>query len=204
MKNIAMFGGSFNPVHNGHLELLLKMIEEFELDKVLVIPTGITPLKDNSYMASSDDRLTMCKLAFSNIPSIEVSDMEMKREGKSYTVDTLKALKAEYKDAELHLITGADAFLQLPLWYKAEEIFSLAKILTMIRDDIDYEALQKAGESYKRKYSAEYGIIRTPVTDISSTEIRSFIEAKKSLDGLIPQKVEKFIKENELYGYKTC
>ena len=115
MTNAAMFGGSFNPVHNGHVELLERMIFEFHLDKVLVIPTNVTPLKDNSFMAAAEDRLAMCRLAFSHVPAIEVSDMEITREGKSYTVDTLKMLKEKYADAKLHLIVGADAFLQLPL-----------------------------------------------------------------------------------------
>lgn len=203
MKNAAMFGGSFNPVHNGHVELLERMISEFHLDKVFVIPTNVTPLKDNSYMACADDRLAMCRLAFSNVPAVEVSDMEITREGKSYTVDTLKILKEKYTDAKLHLIVGADAFLQLPLWYKADEIFSLAKILTIVRDDIDYDSLKRAGESYKEKFGAEFGIIENPVTDISSTEIRSLIKENSSVGGLIPFDVYNFIKENELYGYKN-
>lgn len=203
MKNAAMFGGSFNPVHNGHVELLERMISEFNLDKVFVIPTNVTPLKDNSYMACAEDRLAMCRLAFSNVPAVEVSDMEITREGKSYTVDTLKILKEKYTDAKLHLIVGADAFLQLPLWFKAEEIFSLAKILTIVRDDIDYDSLKRAGESYKEKFGAEFGIIENPVTDISSTEIRCFIKENSSVGGLISSDVYNFIKENELYGYKN-
>lgn len=203
MKNAAMFGGSFNPVHNGHVELLERMISEFHLDKVFVIPTNVTPLKDNSYMACAEDRLAMCRLAFSRVPAVEVSDMEITREGKSYTVDTLKILKEKYTDTKLHLIVGADAFLQLPLWYKAEEIFSLAKILTIVRDDIDYDSLRRAGESYKEKFGAEFGIIENPVTDISSTEIRSHIKENSSVGGIIPFDVYNFIKENELYGYKN-
>lgn len=203
MTNAAMFGGSFNPVHNGHVELLERMIFEFHLDKVIVIPTNVTPLKDNSFMAAAEDRLAMCRLAFSHVPAIEVSDMEITREGKSYTVDTLKMLKEKYADAKLHLIVGADAFLQLPLWYKAEEIFSLAKILTIVRDDIDCDSLKRAGESYKEKFGAECGIIENPVTDISSTEIRSLIKENSPVSELLPSDVYNFIKENELYGYKN-
>ncbi len=203
MKNIAMFGGSFNPVHTGHIELLERMISEFELHKVIVIPTGVTPLKDNSFMASAKDRFQMCRLAFSHISAIEVSDMEILREGKSYTVDTLKILKEKYNNDRLHLIVGADAFLQLPLWYRVEEIFSLAKIITISRDDLDFHDLKKAGESYREKYSAEYGIIKNPVTDISSTEIRNAICKGESVEGLVTDEVYNYIKENELYGYKT-
>ncbi|MDO5123728.1 MAG: nicotinate (nicotinamide) nucleotide adenylyltransferase [Eubacteriales bacterium] len=203
MMNLAMFGGSFNPVHIGHVELLKRMIETFSLDKVLVIPTNVTPLKDNSFMASPSDRLSMCRLAFCDIDAIEVSDLEIERKGKSYTADTLKQIKAMYPHSKLHLIVGADAFLQLELWHKAPEIFVEAKIITIARDDKDATLLAKTGEKYRNAFNAEYGIIETPVTNISSTEIRNRIQNKKSVEGLVPESVYQFIKENEIYGFKN-
>lgn len=203
MMNLAMFGGSFNPVHIGHLELLKRMIETFDLDKVLVIPTNITPLKDNTSMVSPSYRLSMCRLAFCDIDAIEVSDLEIKRKGKSYTVDTLRQIKAMYPHSKLHLIVGADAFLRLELWHKAPEIFMEAKIITIARDDKDATLLAKTGEKYKKEFNAEYGIIETPVTNISSTEIRNRIQNNISVEGLVPESVYQFIKENEIYGCKN-
>ncbi len=201
--NLAMFGGSFNPVHNGHVELTKSMISHFNLDRVFIIPTNITPLKDNSVMVSAFHRFEMCKLAFSGISQVEVSDREILREGKSYTVDTLSELKSEFSKAKIHLIVGADAFIQLPQWYKASEIFSLAKIITIARNNTYAEHLNEVGESYKKIYDADYAVIKNPVTNISSTEIRERIFNHNSVKGLIPDSVYNFIKENEIYGYKN-
>ena len=139
MRNIAVFGGSFNPVHNGHIALAQKMRDKFSLDEIILIPTFQTPLKDNTPMVSPEHRLNMLRLAFKSIDYVQVSDIEIKREGKSYTVDTLSEIVKKYPDDKLHFIVGADAFMQLPLWRFPEIIFRLAKVLTIARDSVDYE-----------------------------------------------------------------
>ena len=128
MSRVAMFGGSFNPVHLGHTGIVSRMVEEFDLDKVYVVPTYSTPLKDNTPMLSPNHRIEMCKLAFADMDSVLVSDIEISRQGKSYTVDTLKELKELHPDDELFLIIGADSFLQLRLWYNVASIFDIATI----------------------------------------------------------------------------
>lgn len=200
MRNVAIFGGSFNPVHNGHIALVQRMKDAFSLDEVIVIPTFETPLKDNTPMVSSSHRFNMLTLAFTDIDFITISDIEIMRQGKSYTVDTLGELSKVYSNDKLHFIVGADAFVQLPQWRSPEEIFKLAKVLTIARDALDFEILQSKAEEYKLKYNAECGILNEPVSDISSTKVRKLIAEGKSTKGFLPTVVADYIKEQGFYG----
>ncbi len=202
MKKIAMFGGSFNPVHLGHTGLVSRMVELFGLDMVYVVPTLSTPLKDNTPMLSPLHRLNMCKLAFEDFDNVEVSDMEIFRGGVSYTVDTLTSLRDIHKDCKLFLMIGADSFLQLPLWHKAESIFSLATILTVTRDEINADALITTKRDYEQKYNAEIFIVKDPIAPISSTFIRNAIKCKEEYKHLLPVRVSDYIKTNGLYDYE--
>ncbi|MBQ7384976.1 MAG: nicotinate (nicotinamide) nucleotide adenylyltransferase [Ruminococcus sp.] len=196
---LAMFGGSFDPVHRNHVALCETMIEKIGLDKVIVFPAACSPFKTE---AQTEDfhRLNMCKIAFEHHNTVEVSDFEILRGGKSYTVDTLRFLSAEYKDAELYLITGADAFLTLDKWYKAEEIFSLAHILTVVRDDDDISILKAKAEEYK-VYKAKCTLVSTLVGPISSTKVREVLKNGLDVSLYLQDNVLKYIKENGLYGY---
>lgn len=139
----------------------------------------------------------MCKLAFEDIDNVEVSDFEILKGGKSYTVDTLKYLKEQYKDAELYLITGADAFLTLSSWYKANEIFSLAHILTVVRESDDIEALKLKAEDY----DADCTLLSTPIGSISSTKVREALKNREDAGKYLPEKVIEYIRNNGLYNY---
>lgn len=196
---LAMFGGSFDPVHRNHVALCETMIERIGLDKVIVFPAACSPFKTE---AQTEDfhRLNMCKIAFEHHSTVEVSDFEILRGGKSYTVDTLRFLSTENKDAELYLITGADAFLTLDKWYKAEEIFSLAHILTVVRDDDDISILKAKEEEYK-VYKAKCTLVSTPVGPISSTKVREVLKNGSDVSLYLQDNVLKYIKENGLYGY---
>lgn len=196
-----MFGGSFNPVHLGHKALLLRMIEEFSLDKVYVIPTFCTPLKDNTPMVTPFHRLNMCRLTFEDLPMVVVSDLEILREGKSYTVDTLSEIRTMHPDDELFLIVGADSFLQLPLWYKAEKIFQNATILTIARGEVDYQKLLVQKDMLQHKWKAKAFIIEKPVIQVSSTQIRNLISTDGDFDCLLCKQVSEYIKRNGLYDY---
>lgn len=202
MSKIAMFGGSFNPVHNGHTALVQRMIEEFELDKVYVIPTYISPLKDNSLMLHSDTRLHMCRLAFEDIDKVTVSDIEILRKGQSYTVDTLKSIREMHPCDELFLIVGADSFLQLPEWYHAQEIFSLATVVVSSRGVDVYNELVAASERYKEEYNASTAVVNTTIAHISSTEIRDNIN-DKNISSKLNKKVYEYIARSGLYGCKV-
>lgn len=196
---LAMFGGSFDPVHNDHIGLCETMIEKADLDKVVVFPAACSPFKENT-RTEDFHRLNMCKLAFETLNNVEVSDFEIQKGGKSYTIDTLRFLNENYKDAELFLITGADAFLTLSDWYNAEEIFSLAHILTVVRDNDDIEVLKAKVEEYTG-FNVKCTLISTPIGSVSSTKVRLALKNSEDVSGLLPEKVVEYIKENGLYDY---
>lgn len=191
-----MFGGSFDPVHNDHIALCKTMIEKASLDKVVVFPAACSPFKDSTN-TDNVHRLNMCRLAFDSIDNVEVSDFEILRGGKSYTVDTLKYLKEQYKSSELYLITGADAFLTLSNWYKSDEIFSLAHILTVVRENDNIEALNLKAKDY----GADCTLLSTPIGSISSTKVRKALKNREDVSKYLPEKVAEYIRINGLYNY---
>ncbi len=200
MRNIAVFGGSFNPVHNGHIALAQKMRDKFSLEEIILIPTFQTPLKDNTPMVSPEHRLNMLRIAFKDIDYVSISDIEIERQGNSYTVDTLSEIVKKYPDDKLHIIVGADAFMQLPLWRFPEIIFRLAKVLTIARDSVDYEMILNRAYEYENVYNAECGVIKDPVSDLSSTKVRNAIKAGKDTKQYLPKAVSEYIKEQKFYG----
>ncbi|MGN1112644.1 MAG: nicotinate (nicotinamide) nucleotide adenylyltransferase [Acutalibacteraceae bacterium] len=198
MKKIAMFGGSFNPPHLGHLELALAFIDCLSLDKLLIIPVFSPPHKSGGEMASAQHRLNMCKLLEKYNNKIEVSDIEINRGGSSYTVDTLKALKALYPDDELFLIIGADMYMSLQGWYQPEQICSLAKICTVSRNSDDTQELENHSRFLKR-FGCESVILDERVKTVSSTQIRNCLKSGDSIDNLVVPEVYEYIRCNKLY-----
>lgn len=198
-RKTAMFGGSFNPIHNGHIQLANVCKEQLSLDRIIIIPTGVTPNKDNSEMLSPLHRLNMCRIACKPYSHLEVSDIEINREGKSYTKDTLKALKSLYPDDELYLIVGADMFLSFLLWKNYEEIFSLATIIGCPRDENSCAELLSFSEKL-REFGAKSIILKNPVMTVSSTKIRRKLKNKEDVSDLLSDDVFKYIVNNNLYG----
>lgn len=201
MSRIAMFGGSFNPVHQGHKALVHRMIEAFSLDRVYVIPTFCTPLKDNTPMVTASHRFNMCKLAFADVDRVVVSDIEIIRQGKSYTVDTLCEISKLHPDDELFLIVGADSFMQLPLWFKAEEIFCRATVLTIARGEVDYQKLLAQKTLLQKEFNANTFVLEKPVAQVSSTQVRNLIFEKADFSHLLSNEVSEYIIRNGLYDY---
>lgn len=197
---IAMFGGGFNPIHTGHIMLVKAFAEALQLDKVLLVPPYITPHKhkqqDNS--ASLEQKTEMCRLAVKDIPFAEVSDIEIKRQGTSYTYMTLEKLSEIYPDSELFLITGADNFMTIHKWKHPEIIFSLATICGVPRNNDDMSDLQRQAD-YLHTLGAKTYIINADIMTVSSTEIRNNILQGKSISGMVTPEVEKYILQNGLY-----
>ena len=140
---IAIFGGSFNPIHNAHIKLAQRFVNEVKLDKVAFVPTHITPLKNNTAIVLSEHRFNMCELALKDYENFFVSDVEIKREGMSYSSDTIAYFKEQYPNDELFFIMGADMFLTLEKWHEFEYIFNNVTILTAPRDGCDYDDLME-------------------------------------------------------------
>jgi nicotinate-nucleotide adenylyltransferase len=189
---IGVFGGTFNPPHLGHLIVAESARESLNLGKVLFIPCAIPPNKSSRSLADADCRLEMVKFATGGHPSFEVSDMEIERGGRSYTVDTLRALTALYPRAELYLLIGIDNLLELHTWKEPEEIFALSEVVAINRPGFDPTSVRK-------DYSRRVTFLRYPSIDISSSEIRRKAKMGKSIKYLVPSAVESYILKHGAY-----
>lgn len=197
---ICIYGGTFDPPHIGHMHACRAFLSSFNVDKMYVIPTSTPPHKIRSSTVSGEDRLNMTKLAFSDISElIEVSDVELKREGKSYTADTIRYFKERGND-EIYLLCGTDMLLTLDSWYNSEYILTNAKIVCMRRED-DTEAEKHIDEKmalYKEKYGTEVHLLKVEAIELSSSEIREKIHSSGA-DGLVTDSVMEYINKNGLY-----
>lgn len=192
---VGVFGGTFNPIHNGHISLIKHMIEALSLDELLLIPTALPPHKQDNEVIAPEHRLNMCRLAVSDIPKVTVSDIEIARGGKSYTVNTLRLLLADRPDDEFILLVGSDMFYTLEQWKNADEILRLVKIAAVAREQGEEERLKEFSEKLNAA-GANTEIISCPVVELSSTELR----ADKEKESGLPPKVERYIIQNGLYG----
>ena len=199
---IGIYGGTFAPPHEGHVAAAKEFLRQMQLDLLYIIPAAIPPHKQ---IDASDDpgrRLEMCRLAFAGIRGALVSDMEIARGGKSYTVDTLRALSAP--DRRLFLLMGTDMMLTLDEWRQPEEIFRLCYPVYIRREEApanDARIVEK-NNLYLQKYGKIVRKLPADVIEISSTEIRRRAAAGESLSGVVPGAVETYIRENHLYGAK--
>ena len=199
MKDISVgiFGGTFDPIHNGHIKLALTAYRELCLDKVIIIPAYIPPHKTENKITDEIHRVNMTRLAVEEYPFLEVSTLEIDRKGKSYTADTLTTLKEQYN--RLVFLLGADSYMALEGWYHPEIIFKKAEIACAYRDGIDRTVLMEMADKYKRQYNGVSHILGMPDTDISSTDIRRMISQDEDVKGLVPDIVMTYIKDNKLY-----
>ena len=196
---IGIMGGTFNPPHMGHINAAKTALKGIPLDRVIFIPTGVPPHKEMAKdSATTVERLHMTSLAAESIGA-GVSDIEIRREGKSYTADTLSYLKEQNPDDELWLIMGTDMFLSLESWRSPETIFRLAKIAVVPRNYDDIKKLSDQVTHLREKYGAESVVLDCEVIEISSTELRKKLREGKA-EALVPESVYKYIVKNQLYG----
>ncbi len=192
---IALFGGTFDPVHTAHLRMAGMLADALSVDMVLFMPTFVPPHKAKGEIAPAEHRIKMCELATADDPRFVVSDLEIKRGGASFTVDTLRELKRMYPDADLYLFVGADMFMTLGTWYCADEILEMVTVCTVPRDDVSAKTLREHGETLGGKWF----VAENAVGDVSSTEIRTRIAKGQPLVQLVPKSVAAYIIENGLY-----
>ena len=197
MKKVGIYGGTFSPPHLGHVGALNAFIKEVALDEVLLIPDYLPPHKNIDGEATIEHRLDMCRLAFGNIPSCEISELEIKRGGRSYTSVTLEELSSP--ERELYFLMGTDMFLTLDEWYRPELICRLATICLVRREcELDRE-ITLAEEKYIKDYSAKIIHIKSPVREISSSEIRRAIKSGDDTSELLSPEVSEYIRNKRLY-----
>ena len=199
MMRIGIFGGTFSPPHNGHLQAAKAFMEQMWLDILYVIPTALPPHKEMDTPVSAAHRLEMCRLAFSEMEGVCVSDMEIKRGGKSYTVETLRELAGE--DRRIFLLCGTDMMLTLDQWREPEEIFKLCYPVYIRRDtdsSLDELIVKKIAE-YNEKYGKVVRRIVVDPIEMSSSEIRACLKDGKNVNNMLAPSVEKYISDNHLY-----
>ncbi|MDO4481290.1 MAG: nicotinate (nicotinamide) nucleotide adenylyltransferase [Bacillota bacterium] len=197
---IGILGGSFSPVHNGHIFLAGYIRENCRLDKVIMIPNGIHPFAEKQNMPDAVHRLRMLELAVEGIEGIEVSDIEVRSPGVSYTYITLCRLRETFgKDCTLYFIIGTDELLELERWYEAGRLLKEFSFIVGIRPGYSMETVGEKINELKNRFGADIRIINLPAPDVSSTEIREAVGKNGDLTGLIPERVNEYIKANGLY-----
>lgn len=194
---IGLYGGTFSPPHSAHVRAAKLFIREAALDRLYVMPAGIPPHKIADKWGSTEYRLEMTRRAFSSFA--EVSDYEIQKEGRSYTVETLRYLKELCPEDELYMLVGEDMFLSFDSWKAPDEIMKLATVVALRRKGGDISVLEDAAEGYKERYGAKIMIIEDEPMEVSSTQIRNLIAAGEDADHLLPESVSEYIKENNLY-----
>ena len=197
---IGIFGGTFDPPHNGHRKYALEAIDKFQLDMLLVVPTYAAPHKFHKGTADSTDRMAMTQLLFGDDSRVNVSDIEIQRQGKSYTVDTVKQLREEYPDDELIFLMGSDMLLSFHRWREPEEIIKYVRIGAVTRcDEIEKDELEQYVSRYFPDDTDRFVICDFEPIELSSTEVRLAVQEGRDISEMVQPQVEEYIKEKELY-----
>jgi len=196
---IGIMGGTFNPIHYGHLIVAEDVREKCCLDKVLFIPSGQPPHKPDSEVISAEHRYEMVRLAVESNPFFEASQIEVERSGLTYSINTLQELKQIYKDASIYFIIGADVVGELVTWKEYERVFKMCEFIAVLRPGYDNSAFESAVEFNERNLGARIWKVQSRLVDISSTDIRERCKRRKSIKYLVPGKVEDYINAHGLY-----
>ena len=199
MKRIGIMGGTFDPIHLGHLLMAEQAFEQYELDQVMFLPTGDPPHKEGRKIAPADIRRKMVEMAIFGNPHFFCSSMEIEREGYSYTAKTLTELRKAHPDTSYYFIVGADSLDYMERWYHPREIFQQAVILAASRNSVSEEEVQFKIKQLKERYQADIRPVRMPLIEISSTEIRSRLSDGKSIRYFVPDQVAEYLASSDVY-----
>lgn len=195
---VAVIGGAFDPIHYGHLAAAQTVYENFYVDRVVLMPLGDAPHKNMS-STTADERFKMVMAAVSDNPAFAVSDMEIRRSGKTYTVDTVEQIKSINPNIDIYFVMGADELESIDTWRQPQKIFSLCRVIAVSRPGYNTEGLIRKIDEVKKKYKGEAYFLEIPSLDISSSDLRKKIKDGKSVKYLMPKEAEKYIIEHDLY-----
>lgn len=198
MKKIGILGGTLDPIHNGHLMIAECARDQLSLDEVWFMPTGNPPHKSNQNISPNEVRKEMIELAIEDNNNFKFSDFEYKRDGIIYTSDTMKLLKNAYKDTDFYFIMGADSLMYFKDWHKPEEIVLYCNLVVAGRNNDDSELLREVA-ILEDKYNINIHVLKSPKICISSSDIRDYINNKFSIKYMVPDSVERYIKNKNLY-----
>ncbi|WP_141431444.1 nicotinate-nucleotide adenylyltransferase [Bacillus sp. 03113] len=189
MKKVGILGGTFDPPHVGHLIIANEVLHSLSLDEIWFMPNQEPPHKQKTTCITNQNRLDMLDIAISNHPYFKIQTIEMEREGRSYTYDTMKILTERFPKIEFYFIIGADMIEYLPKWYKIQELMELVHFVGVNRPLYNHET---------KNYSITY--VEVPEINISSNNIRDRLKEGQSIRYLVPDSVKSYIEENQLYG----
>ncbi len=216
---VGLLGGTFNPIHNGHLAIARQTRDALELDRLVFIPSGDPPHKAHQDLASARDRFEMVRLAILSDPSLSISDIEIRRSGKSYSVDTVRHLQQEYgAHTALYFLIGLDAFLEFPTWHEPETLLTLCSFVVISRPGTSFQALSALplipsigqeslvdlDEGRRSRLDVPLGrnlliCLRLPPCDLSASDIRTKIRQGLPTANLLPPPVESYILRHHIY-----
>ncbi len=198
-NKIGLLGGTFNPVHNGHITMACIALCEFMLGEVIFLPTGDPPHKTNYFIAPREQRIDMIKLAIEGYRSFSVSTIETQRPGTTYTIDTLEALKKSNVKSEYYYIIGADTLFELHTWKYIEKVLTLTNFICVLRPGTDDEMAKEYAAVLSEKYHNNIYIANEKGPCISSSQIRILAERGALRKTLVPDKVASYIEQNRVY-----
>ncbi|MCR4891828.1 MAG: nicotinate-nucleotide adenylyltransferase [Lachnospiraceae bacterium] len=196
---VGILGGTFNPIHIGHLILAEQAYEEFDLEHVIFLPSGVSYLKKNTGVLPAETRYEMVSLAVSDNDHFSVSKREIMRKGNTYTSDTITELNRDYPGTHFFFILGADTLFQMENWFEPAQIFGGCTILASVRNGRSTDELKAKIQEYEKAYNADIRLLKTTDIDISSKMIRSFAERNHSIRYYVPDSVNEYILEKGLY-----
>jgi len=203
IKRIGVMGGTFDPIHNGHLVTAEEAWKQFQLDQVLFIPSGNPPHKDDRRSLNAEDRYLMAVIATATNPHFRVSRMEIERPGPSYTIDTVREMHRIYgRNTEVFFITGADAILEILTWKEPEAVLREATFIAATRPGYDLQRLEEslpAVEKERHDSDPRVLVMEVPALAISSTDIRERVKQGRPITYLVPEGVAEFIEKNGFY-----
>lgn len=200
-NKIGIMGGTFDPIHVGHLMLAEQAYDKFDLNKILIMPAGNPPHKNNEVSALAKHRVQMTRLAIEGNKHFELSLIEVERSGYTYTYETLEKLTKENPDVEYYFIIGADSLYNLEEWKETDKICQKATLVVAARYNMDLKVLKKKIKEVADKYHCRIYLLDTPNIDLSSTLIRTAVSTGKSIKYYVPGDVERYIYKNKLYKH---
>ncbi len=203
MRRVGIMGGTFNPIHNGHLLIAENAYEQLQLDEVLFIPTGRAPHKQGMDILDGKLRLRMVELAIANNPAFLADARELRSKELSYSAVTLTRMKQKSPDWELYFIMGGDSLRDFTTWYQPQVICACATLVVAVRDDCDRTMLLQYKDDLKAKFDARIYLLDTPNMSVTSSELRKRVAMGRSIRYQVPDAVRDFILENQLYHEGT-
>ncbi len=198
-NKIGIIGGTFDPIHNGHLIIAENSRKTFNLDKVIFMPAGIPPHKRDKDISSNLHRYNMTLLAINSNQYFLISDLELKKEGISFTIDTIKYLKSIYDDTDIYFILGSDSLFQIDKWKDYEELLTLCHFVVAKRPSYNNQELENKVDKLNSLYNSSIHIVEGPVLEVSSSDIRERVRRGDSISYLVPRSVEEYIYKHGLY-----